>query len=98
MKKKHHSHYFERILFSSFIALFAISVFLLLLNIESFTSMASLHTAQIADSCAETLPPSLECSERSECSDSYKQDYVVTRKGKSLCCCMPPPEIRIAVP
>lgn len=98
-RRRHPSHYLERTLYSAFIALFAISAFLLLLNIDSFTGWASLHTAQVADSCAETLQPSLPCSERFDtCSEGYKKEYVMTRKGSALCCCMPPPEITIAVP
>jgi len=92
---KHVSYFIERTLFFASIILCAVSVFLFLLNIDSFTGLASLKTAQIVDSCSKTLPVSLPCSEFDECAEGYNKELALTKNGKTLCCCMPPPEISI---
>jgi len=96
-KKQHPSQYIERMLFSAFVALFVMSILLLLSDIDVFTGWASLHTAQVADGCERTLPPSLPCSQSTYgfCPDSFEKELVVTRKGDPLCCCLPPPEIKL---
>lgn len=92
---RHSSHYIERTFYYAFIALFAVSVFLLLANIDSFTAMASLTTAQIADSCEKTLPSSTPCAAEydKKCSSLQSKQYVISTHGETLCCCVQPPKI-----
>lgn len=91
------SHYLERTFHYAFLVLFVISAALLLLDIDAFTGLASMKTAQVVNSCEQTIPTSTSCSNQhtAECPELNSKQYVLNQKGESLCCCVPPPEIKI---
>src|SRR3989344_1926244 len=72
----------ERFLWSTFIALFSISVLLLLTSMDSFTAMISCPgskscTTQIAESCQKTIPSSVSCEGGlyGKCANTHSQQY-----------------------
>ena len=88
---KHISHYKERILYSTFIVLFVISALLLLTDIDSFTAMLSMQTAQIAESCEKTISSARACTNGlyGYCENSFSKQYFLNQKGDAMCCCLP---------
>ena len=90
--------HFDKILNATFIALFSISFILILTNISSITGKTIMsESTHIAQNCGKTIPPSIPCSDSNygDCGDKYMRKLIQTPEGQTLCCCNPPPEIKI---
>ncbi|GEM_PF-4398205 len=87
---KHISYYKERMLYCAFLVFFATSVLLLFVDMDSFTAMA-METAQIAQSCEQTVPLATSCvgGLYGECAELNSKQYVLNQKGDAMCCCVP---------
>lgn len=87
---KHPTHYVERMLFSSSIALTVLAVAFLLLDIDSFTGkFTESKTAPVGNSCEAVFVGGRSCSGGNfgVCDPGFIREFMLTQKGEGLCCC-----------